>query len=72
MVKVVNNKNQLNKFKVDNLKPRSIQKPRSIKELSELIQDLNAKKLGLIPFGGKTRSLIGNLPKKFHTAVEQL
>ena len=55
MVKVVNNKNQLNKFKVDNLKPRSIQKPRSIKELSELIQDLNAKKLGLIPFGGKTR-----------------
>ena len=70
MVKVVNNKNQLNKFKVDNLKPRSIQKPRSIKELSELIQDLNAKKLGLIPFGGKTRILIGNLPKKFHTAVD--
>ena len=61
---------QLNNFKVDNLKPRSIEKPRSINELSELIQDLNSTKTGLIPFGGKTRILIGNLPKKFHTAVD--
>ena len=61
--------NELLKFAVDGITPRSIERPSSIRELSELLLHCNQENTGIIPFGGKTRIHIGNPPLNYSIAV---
>ena len=61
--------NELLKFTDDGITPRVIERPSSIRELSELLLHCNQENTGIIPFGGKTRIHIGNPPLNYSVAV---
>ena len=61
--------NELLKFAVDGITPGVVERPSSIRELSELLLHFNQENTGIIPFGGKTRIHIGNPPLNYSVAV---
>ena len=57
-------------FKVDGMEPSDIVHPVNSEEISAYLTEATRKGIAVIPWGGGTRMHIGNLPKRYDTAMD--
>ena len=57
-------------YSVDGLTPKSIERPETINELSDVLSTVHSHGLSAIPWGGGTRIKVGNIPSSYDVAID--
>ena len=57
-------------YAVDGLAPHVVLRPASVEELSSVLKMLHAGGQAAIPWGGGTRMSVGNMPERYHAALD--
>lgn len=57
-------------YAVDGLTPLVVLRPASVEELSSALKKLHAEGQASIPWGGGTRMSVGNVPERYHAALD--
>ena len=55
---------------MDGLAPHAVLRPASVEELSSALKKLHADGQAAIPWGGGTRMSVGNVPERYHAALD--
>ena len=57
-------------YAVDGMSPARVEKPGAVDDLARLLADSHAGGQAVIPFGGRTRMSVGNVPERYDTALD--